>query len=156
MKRYARPEIAELLPQQDPYLFLDWAETSPTGVEGGCRFDGSEFFFKGHFKTRPVLPAAIVSESAGQAAALWLAEHAPARLLPGETLLPEAMFVAMEEVRFRRPCLPGEDIHIRLRLKRFRTPLAAFSGTAHVGEELVAQFDAMTLAFAVPQAQNPA
>lgn len=155
MKRYGRAEIAALLPQQEPFLFADWALTTETGVEGGCRFEGSEFFFQGHFKTRPVLPASILSESAGQIASVWLAEYAPARLQPGETLLPEALFVAMEEVRYRRLCLPGEDIHLRLRLKRFRAPLAAFSGTAHVGEELVAQFDAMTLAFAVPPAQNP-
>jgi len=152
--RLLRPEIAALLPQQDPFLFLDWAETTESGVEGGCCFSGEEFFFKGHFKTRPVLPASILSEAAGQAAALWLARHAAARLQPGESLLPEALFVAMEEMRFRRLCLPGESIHLRLRLKRFRTPLAAFSGAAHVGDELVAQFDALTLAFTAPPAQD--
>jgi 3-hydroxyacyl-[acyl-carrier-protein] dehydratase len=145
---YQREQIAAILPQQDPFFFVDSAELQGDSVRAKYLFRGDEFFFKGHFKTRPVVPASIVCEAVGQAASLWLFKNAPARLNPGETLLPEILFVSLEGMRFQHLCRPGDEIHIDLRLSRFRTPLAVFQGSVHVSGILAARFDSLTLAFA--------
>ncbi|MDX6765160.1 MAG: phosphopantetheine-binding protein [Candidatus Methylacidiphilales bacterium] len=145
---FTREDILGHLPQQDPFFFLDSAETRGETVRAKYLFRGDEFFFKGHFKTRPVVPASIVSEAVGQAASLWLHQNAQARLNPGEKLLSEFLFVSMEGTRFSHLCVPGDEILIDFRLTRFRAPLAVFQGTVHLKSEVVARYDALTLAFA--------
>ncbi|NJK91575.1 MAG: hypothetical protein HC904_06970 [Blastochloris sp.] len=146
IKTYTRDQIHLLLPQQNPFLFLDGAEIQGQIIRARYLFKGDEFFFAGHFKDNPVVPASIVCEALGQAGCLWLVEMASSHLdHPVE--IKDLLFVGMEELRFHQRAFPGDQISMELRLTRLRHPLAVFEGSVNVAGKLIAKLSALTLAF---------
>ncbi len=143
---YDRDQLGLVLPQQPPFLFLDKAEIQGDIVRASYVFRGDEFFFAGHFLNDPVVPASIVYEAMGQAACLWILEQVPARLMQ-PLATNQVLFVGMEEARFHRRAKPGDRIDLTLTLSRLRAPLAVFAGQVHVGQQLLAKVDGLTLAF---------
>lgn len=146
LKHYPKEQIHLLLPQQPPYLFLDTAEIHGDVVRAKYRFTGEEFFFAGHFKDSPVVPASIVCEALGQTGCLWLLENAQSRLEQPVTIK-DILFVGMEGLRFHKRAFPGDEIHMDLHLTKIRYPLALFEGTVHVQGQMIARLESLTLAF---------
>jgi acyl carrier protein len=146
IKQYQRDQIHLLLPQQHPYLFLDRAEIQGQSIKAHYLFRGDEFFFAGHFRDNPVVPASIVCEALGQAGCLWLVEMASAQL-DQDIEIKDLLFVGMEGLRFHKRAFPGEEIHMELRLNRLRFPLAIFEGTVKVDGQVIAKLESLTLAF---------
>jgi 3-hydroxyacyl-[acyl-carrier-protein] dehydratase len=143
---YDRDHICLVLPQQPPFLFLDRAEIQGDHVRGIYLFRGDEFFFPGHFRNHPIVPASIVYEALGQAACLWLLEEAPKRL--GLTVPPaNILFVGMNEARFSRRAQPGDEISLDVEMTRMRAPLAIFNGRVSIAGQLLARVEGLTLAF---------
>ncbi|HWB59635.1 MAG TPA: hypothetical protein VG733_09085, partial [Chthoniobacteraceae bacterium] len=106
-QRFTHAEIAEILPQSDPFMFLDSAESAGDGMRAEYRVRGDEFFLKGHFKNEPVFPASIVFEALGQVACLWLLVNARARF--GAALTAgHVFFASMDGAHFYRRVGPGE------------------------------------------------
>ncbi len=141
-------EIAALLPQQPPFLFLSRASVDGTTAKGEYKVDGSEFFLEGHFKNNPVVPASIMIEALGQLAVLFLLKS-DTSVVPGE-VLPEAVFFkSCDGVRCHRICKPGDHFTMEVRLKRVRRPIAVFEGSISVGEEKAAFAEEISLAFDV-------
>lgn len=59
--------IIEHFPCKKPYCFIDEiCEIDATHVKATYTFKRSEFFFKGHFPGNPVVPGAILQETAAQ------------------------------------------------------------------------------------------
>ena len=79
VEKYDRDRLCLILPQQPPFLFLDRAEIEGDLVRASYVFRKDEFFFAGHFRDEPIVPASIVSEAIGQACCLWVLERAAAR-----------------------------------------------------------------------------
>jgi len=145
-KKYNCAEISLLLPQQAPFMFVDQAEIEGDAIRASYLFKGDEFFFAGHFKDGPVVPASIVCEAIGQTGCLWLLEQA--QLHVSEPInIKDLLFVGMESIRFHKRLLPGDEIHTELRLTKIREPLAVFEGTVKVAGQLVAKLECLTLAF---------
>ena len=69
-------EIKNLLPHRKPFLFLDKCEIIEVGKQGiGYRkFLHEEFFFKGHFPGRPIVPGVILVEALAQTAGIVVAK----------------------------------------------------------------------------------
>ncbi len=145
-RQYDRDEIAALLPQQPPYLFLDQAEIEGETVRAKYRVRGDESFLEGHFKDNPVMPAAIVFEAIGQAACLWVLEVAPEQLHT-ELKSNEVLFASMEEAHFYRRAKPGDVIEMEATMERLRAPLAVFRGHATLRGERLAKIEHLVLAF---------
>ena len=63
-------KLIKLLPHRDPFLFLDKCEIIEAAKKGiGYRkFLPNEFFFKGHFPSRPIVPGVILIETLAQTA----------------------------------------------------------------------------------------
>ncbi len=141
--RFTREEIALLLPQQPPFLFVDAAEVHDQVIKAQYHIRGDEAFLEGHFKDQPVFPATIVFEALGQAACLWLlhTQGAPADAKN------DVVFASMEEAHFHRRAKPGETLEMTVEIDRLRPPLAIFSGTVAVGGQRVAEVRRLILAF---------
>ncbi len=61
------PEILKLLPYSDPFLFVDEIhELNENGIIGSYRIKEDEYFFRGHFKEKPVVPGVIITEIMAQ------------------------------------------------------------------------------------------
>ncbi|HVM60020.1 MAG TPA: phosphopantetheine-binding protein [Verrucomicrobiae bacterium] len=145
-KVYPREQIALVLPQQPPFLFLDVATLGTETVQASYTIKGSEFFLEGHFKDDPVFPASIVFEALGQAACLWVLEKAPAQI-GKEIQSNHVYFASMDGAHFYQKMKPGDKLDFELKLTRLREPLAIFEGTVTSQGRRVARIERLVLAF---------
>lgn len=140
----ALPRILEMIPHRDPFLMIDKvvdvvADERATGVKNVSLDD---YYFKGHFPTRPVMPGVLIIEAMAQTAAV-LVVH---------TLGPEAegklvYFMSVDSARFRKPVFPGNVMHVHVTKQRNRGNVWKFEGRAEVDGQLMAEavFAAMIL-----------
>jgi len=148
-------EIASVLPQQPPFLFLSRATVDGDIAKGEYRVDGSEFFLEGHFKNNPVVPASIMIEALGQLAVLFLLKSkGPA--VRGEVLPETVFFKSCDGVRCHRICKPGDNFLMEVKLKRLRRPIAVFEGSISVGNEKAAFAEEISLAFDIAETEEAA
>lgn len=136
-----RERVMGFLPHRDPMLFVDrvtaLGETSIT-IESDVDADAA--FFKGHFPDLPIMPGVLIVETVAQAGVLCVA------LTKGLDKDKFIAFTNVEEAKFRRPVYPNETIIVDVEIVRARLPFYKFSGTARVGDKVVA-----TLKFAAAQ-----
>jgi 3-hydroxyacyl-[acyl-carrier-protein] dehydratase len=145
-RRYTREQIALVLPQQPPFLFLDEAALSGDSVKASYTIKGDEFFLEGHFKGEPIFPASIVFEAMGQAACLWVLENGPAQL-DKPIKSNHVFFASLDGAHFYRKAKPGEKLDFEQKLAKLRDPLAIFEGTVTSNGERVAKIERLVLAF---------
>jgi 3-hydroxyacyl-[acyl-carrier-protein] dehydratase len=66
-KRLTPAEVLEILPQQDPFRFIDdILELDDDHIVGTYRFDPNADFYRGHFPGNPVTPGVILIEAMAQ------------------------------------------------------------------------------------------
>lgn len=146
-----KAEIAEALPQQDPFLFLQDAKIGTESASGSYTISGDEAFLKGHFKDGPVFPASIMIEAIGQLASLFILKCDNPELVTALTEK-KAWFASADNIRCQRICKPGDTLLMQVKLLRAHAPLATFSGTIFVGEQKTATIGELNLAFGpIPQ-----
>tara|TARA_B100000686_G_scaffold324844_1_gene380909 strand:+ start:1691 stop:2089 length:399 start_codon:yes stop_codon:yes gene_type:complete len=93
----------------------------------------NEPFFQGHFPTYPVMPGVLIVEAMAQTACVLAL-----RMLKreGHQVI---FFTGIEETKFRRPVVPGDQLRMELRKIKQRGELFRFQGKAFVGDKLAAQ-----------------
>jgi beta-hydroxyacyl-ACP dehydratase FabZ len=129
-------EIAALLPHRFPFQFIDRV----LEFEDGTRIVAlknvsiNEPFFRGHFPEQPLMPGVLICEALAQAGAL-LAHRSTDGVERGHV----CVLTGLDHVRFRRPVLPGDQLHLEVVLQKRRRPLWKLSGTARVDGQLVAE-----------------
>ncbi|HEX5470093.1 MAG TPA: 3-hydroxyacyl-ACP dehydratase FabZ [Gaiellaceae bacterium] len=139
-----REQIEEILPHREPFLFLDEVVALEPGarVVARKRVREDEWFLVGHFPGRPIMPGVIIVEAMAQTGAVAvLADEANQGKL--------ALFAGIDDVRFKRMVLPGDELELTCELERVRGPVGRGKATATVGDELAARG---TLTFAVTDA----
>ena len=139
-----RAQIEEILPHRDPFLFLDEVMVLEPGakVVARKRVREDEWFLAGHFPGRPIMPGVIIVEAMAQCGAVAvLADEANRGKL--------ALFAGIDDVRFKRMVLPGDELELTCEVDRMRGPVGRGKATARVDGELAARG---TLMFAVTDA----
>jgi len=138
-----REQIEEILPHRDPFLFLDEVTVLEPGsrVVARKRVREDEWFLTGHFPGRPIMPGVIIVEAMAQCGAVAvLADEANRGKL--------ALFAGIDDVRFKRMVLPGDELELTCEVERMRGPVGRGKTTATVEGELAARG---TLTFAVTE-----
>lgn len=141
-------QILRMLPHRYPFVLIDRV----LECEPGKRLLGlknvtiNEPFFPGHFPIRPVMPGVLIMEALAQATAMlgFLSEPALAR---PNTLY---YFAGMDNVRFKRPVEPGDQLHLDVTLNAVKRGLWMFSGEARVDGKVAATGDLMATIREVP------
>lgn len=130
-------KILGLLPHRYPFLLVDRVLELEAGkhIVALKNVTINEPFFPGHFPTHPVMPGVLVIEAMAQAAALLAFDTAQARLAEREIIY----FAGIDEARFKRPVVPGDQLVMRAELERQLRGVWKFSAVAHVGEQLAAE-----------------
>ena len=78
----------------------------------------NEQFFAGHFPGRPVMPGVLILEALAQTAGILC--FVTAGIYPDETV--RFYFAGIDQVRFRRPVVPGDQLLLKATLtRRIRT-----------------------------------
>jgi 3-hydroxyacyl-[acyl-carrier-protein] dehydratase len=144
MKTYlGRAEIEEILPHREPFLFLDEVIEIVPGERAVARkrVREDEWYLRGHFPGRPIMPGVLIVEAMAQTGAVAvLADEANRGKL--------ALFAGIDDVRFKRIVEPGDELELTCELERVRGPVGRGKARATVDGELAARG---TLTFAVTE-----
>ena len=127
--------ILEYIPHRYPFLLIDRV----LEFEGGKRILGlknvtiNEPFFQGHFPEHPIMPGVLIVEAMAQAGGL---------LLMNEFDDPQSKvvyFMSLDNVKFRRPVMPGDQLLFELRMLQIRGRTCRMQGETRVGGEVVTE-----------------
>jgi UDP-3-O-[3-hydroxymyristoyl] N-acetylglucosamine deacetylase/3-hydroxyacyl-[acyl-carrier-protein] dehydratase len=127
--------IMDIMPHRYPFLLVDRIMGLREGhsVEGTKNVTINEPFFQGHFPGHPIMPAVLIVEAMAQVGGLLLLTTVDD---PNDKLI---YFMGIDNARFRRPVTPGDQLHFRLTLLKFRSGTAKMKGEAFVENQLVAE-----------------
>jgi 3-hydroxyacyl-[acyl-carrier-protein] dehydratase len=131
-----RARIMRMIPHRDPFLLIDKVIDARAGKSavGIKQVTGQEYFFKGHFPQRPVMPGVLIIEAMAQTAAV-LVVHTLGPDSEGKLVY----FMSVDHARFRRPVVPGETLLVPVTCQRNRGNVWKFSGEAKVDDKLCAE-----------------
>jgi len=127
--------IMEMIPHRFPFLMIDRVvdvvpDRAATGIKN---VSINEYFFQGHFPGHAVMPGVLLIEAMAQTAAVLVVY----------TLGPEAegklvYFMSVENAKFRRPVVPGDQLHVHVAKERNRGPVWKLRGEVKVDGTTVA------------------
>jgi len=136
-------EIARFLPHRHPFLLVDRViEFEPDKYIVAIKnVTWNEPHFTGHFPDRPIMPGVLICEAMAQAGGLLVhgSFHGGFAL---EQLEAERVFLvltSLDNVKFRRQVIPGDQLRLEVELKRRHRPLWKMRGVATVDGQIVAQ-----------------
>ncbi|MFC0408193.1 3-hydroxyacyl-ACP dehydratase FabZ [Roseomonas elaeocarpi] len=129
-------QIMEAIPHRYPMLLVDRIVDVVLGerATGVKNVTVNENFFQGHFPRHPVMPGVLIIESMAQTAAVLVVK----------TLGPSAhgklvYFMTVENAKFRKPVVPGDQLRIHVVKERQRGNVWKFAAEAKVDGVVVAE-----------------
>lgn len=129
-------EIRKCLPHRYPFLLVDRVVELTLGesIVAYKNLSINESFFDGHFPNKPIFPGVLLLEAMAQAAGI-LGVKSKGKTRPDGLMY---YFAAADELRFKRPCVPGDRVMLRATLLSERRGIAKFKVSADVDGELAA------------------
>ncbi len=126
-------QIEAIIPHRYPFLLVDRMVEIEEGKHGvGIKnVTANEWFFQGHFPGHKVMPGVLIVEAMAQVAAVTLLKDTEAAgKIP--------MFGGIENMRFRRPVVPGDQLRMEFTLEKIRGPIGKGQVRATVDGKLAA------------------
>jgi len=144
-------EIMRYLPHRYPFLMVDRVlEWEPGGYLTGIKnVSINEPYFQGHFPIKPVMPGVLILEALAQATGLLAFKTEEARN-ENQDKQQLYLFVGIDEARFRRQVVPGDQLHLRVDLKRTMRGIWRFDAVARVGDDVCATAQLMCSGQEIP------
>jgi len=136
-----RAGIEAILPHREPFLLIDEVLELVPGerVVALKRVREDEWYLRGHFPGRPVMPGVLIVEAMAQTGAV-------AVLSEEENRGRIALFAGIDDTRFKRIVEPGDELQLECTLEQVRGPIGKGRARATVDGQLAARG---TLTFAV-------
>ena len=135
-------EIMQVLPHRYPFLLVDRI----LEIEEKKRIVGlknvtiNEPFFQGHFPGHPIMPGVLIIEAMAQVGGMLLMGSLPD---PANKVV---YFMSLDNVKFRRPVKPGDQLRIEVDVLQFRGNVCRLHGVARVDGEIVTEADMAAIA----------
>ncbi len=140
--------IEAIIPHRFPFLFVDRVIEIEEGKRavGIKNVSADEWFFRGHFPGRPIMPGVLIVEALAQVGAVAALSHPDNKGKLG-------LFAGIDKVRFRRQVTPGDQLRLEVTLERLRGPVGRATAVATVDGAVAAEGK---LTFALIDEANPA
>ncbi len=129
-------KIMDRIPHRYPFLLIDKIiDIKPFESAVGVKcVTVNEPHFQGHFPQRPIMPGVLIIESMAQTAGVLVVS----------SLGPEAegklvYFMSIDNCKFRKPVVPGDQMFIEVVKQQRRGPVWKFRGIATVDDKIVAE-----------------
>jgi len=135
--------IMDVLPHRYPFLLVDRI----IEVEGRQRIVGiknvtiNEPFFQGHFPGHPIMPGVLIIEAMAQVGGMLLMSHFEGQDVSDKVVY----FMSLDNVKFRRPVVPGDQIRFELEMVQFRGKTCKMKGVGYVDGQVVAEAEMMAM-----------
>ena len=126
-------QVMKILPHRYPFLMID----KVTKIEGNKvtavkNVSINEPYFQGHFPNHPIMPGVLQLEAIAQAAGILTLRQA-------ESIGKLAYFMAADQVKWRKPVLPGALLTIEVELTKWRGKIGKAKGVCSVDGEPVSE-----------------
>jgi 3-hydroxyacyl-[acyl-carrier-protein] dehydratase len=127
--------IQKILPHRPPFLLVDAIVEMERlkSIVGIKNVTINEDFFRGHFPGKPIMPGVLIVEAMAQTGGLLLLQEVADR---ERKLL---YFVAIDDARFRRPVVPGDQMRIEVNVLTWRSTFCKLAGKVTVEGEVAAE-----------------
>lgn len=131
--------IQRILPHRYPFLLVDKIISLEFDkkVVGVKSVTVNEPFFPGHFPGQPIMPGVLIVEAMAQTGGILLLNSF---LEPEKKLV---MFMQINNVKFRKPVLPGDQLVMEVELINKKSKFAVLTGKAYVNGNLVTEAEFM-------------
>ncbi len=143
-------EILDFLPHRYPFLLIDRIVEFERAKRAVAikNVTINEPFFQGHFPGCPIMPGVLVVEAMAQAGAVLMLHELPDR----QTKL--AVFTGIDNAKFRRQVVPGDQLRIEVDVLSFRTRAGRMAGKAYIDGKVACE--ATLTCMIVPRAAETA
>lgn len=141
-------QIMEILPHRAPFLLVDRiTEMEPfKSATGYKNITFNEPQFAGHFPGKPVMPGVLLVEAMAQVGGVCM-------LYPEEHRGKIPFFGAIDNVKFKRPVVPGDKVVMKAVVTKVKGNFGKVHAEAFVDDQLAAQAD-LTYALQEPPKQE--
>jgi len=126
-------QIMKILPHRPPFLLVDRVlKVEGNKIVAVKNVTMNEPYFAGHFPGHPIMPGVLQLEAIAQVAGIVL-------LKSTEKVSQMAYFMSAEEVKWRKPVVPGDVLVIEVELTKVRGKIGKASGVCKVAGEVVSE-----------------
>ena len=126
-------QIMMVLPHRPPFMMVDRViEIDGNHIVAEKNISINEWYFQGHFPDHPIMPGVLQLEAIAQVAGILTLKKA-------ENIGMLAYFMAAENVKFRKPVLPGDTLTIDVELVKSRGTIGKANGKCFVNGVEVSQ-----------------
>jgi len=126
-------EVMKILPHRPPFLLVDRIlKMEGDKIVGVKNVTMNEAFFAGHFPGHPIFPGVLQLEAIAQVAGVLLFK----KLESGNQV---AYFMSAEDVKWRKPVVPGDALIIEVEMIKIRGRIGKAKGICKVAGEVVSE-----------------
>lgn len=132
-------KIMQHLPHRYPMLLVDRIIEFEKGkrIVGIKNVTINEPFFMGHYPGHPIMPGVLIIEAMAQVGGLLIMDQI-------ENLDEKVVyFMSMDNVKWRRPVTPGDQIRFEVEVLQFRRHVARMRGVGYVDGNIAAEAEFM-------------
>ena len=135
-KELTLKEIKKLIPHREPMLLIDKVKVVKHFEKaiGEKKIKNNDYYFKGHFPNKPIMPGVFIIEALAQTASV-LVMHSLKKTADKKLVY----FMSLENAKFRKPVMPNSKLYLYVKKKQHRGLVWKFSGEAKVNNIKVAE-----------------
>lgn len=133
VKELSVEDIKKVLPHRDPFLMVDSITAiTDDGATGVKNVRADEPHFKGHFPGRPIMPGVLMVEAMAQVAGIVALKRV-------NRAGGMAFLAGIENVRFREPVVPGDQLVIEMKMVKVKARFCVAEGIARVRDKVACE-----------------
>jgi UDP-3-O-[3-hydroxymyristoyl] N-acetylglucosamine deacetylase / 3-hydroxyacyl-[acyl-carrier-protein] dehydratase len=126
-------QLMQILPHRYPFLMVDRVlKVEGDRITAVKNVSINEPFFQGHFPGHPIMPGVLQLEAIAQVAGILMLRRA-------ENAGQIAYFMAAEDVKWRKPVVPGDVLMIEVEMTKVRGKIGKAKGICKVSDEVVSE-----------------